>query len=344
MIKHTNITETLTGLSLSAAYLNSILPSLEKKYQLDLPDLFSQAGIDAEDLADPANLIPFYKVAALFLLILKSSQDLALGLHIGELVQIKSYQVLGYSVYSSETLSDAIQKLIRYERLVGELGRTVMEQQGDYVYLKWHCPIESEGADMVTEAAITGWVVIGKSLMAYDQGDFSVFFPHENRAPVAEYEKVYQCPVFFNADFAGVKVHQDLLAAKISSADPGLNSMMDTHGDVLLAEFSSKLNLLNEVRAAVYQRLADGEPAVEVIAQQLSLTPRALQNRLKGQGVNFTQLVDEVRKVAALAYIEDDSLNLLDIAFLLGFSEQSSFNRAFKRWTGVAPGEYRKRV
>lgn len=337
-----NLTDTLTGLSLSAGYLESILPSLEEKYGLDPSGLLSQSGIEQSDFSDPSNLIPFYKVATLFMLIFQASKDYSLGLHIGELVQIKSFQVLGYSVYSSSTLREAIDRLVRYERLVGELGRTVLEEDGDYLCLKWHCPIESEGYEMVVEAAITGWVVIGRQLVANNYGDFWVCFEHAGPKDIADYERVYQSKVEFSAGFSGVKIKKELLNLPVTTADPGLKSIMDQHAKTLLNEFSSKMNLLNEVRAAVYQSLADGEPAVETVAAKLELTPRALQNRLKSQGVNFTQLVDEVRKITALHYIKDKSMNLLDIAFLLGFSEQSSFNRAFKRWTDMAPGEYRK--
>lgn len=337
-----NLTDTLTGLSLSAGYLESILPELEKRYELDLAGLLSQSGIEQEDFSDPSALIPFYKVAALFMLVFQASKDFSLGLHIGELVQIKSFQVLGYAVYSSSTLREAIDRLVRYERLVGELGRTVLEENGGYLCLKWHCPIESDGYEMVVEAAITGWVVIGTQLVANSYGDFEVFFAHSGPEDISDYERVYKTRVEFNADFSGVRIKKDLLNLPVTTADPGLKSIIDQHAQTLLTEFSSKMNLLNEVRASVYQSLADGEPAVETIAAKLELTPRALQNRLKSQGVNFTQLVDEVRKLTALQYIKDKSMNLLDIAFLLGFSEQSSFNRAFKRWTEKAPGEYRK--
>jgi AraC-like DNA-binding protein len=133
-----------------------------------------------------------------------------------------------------------------------------------------------------------------------------------------------------------------LLDAPVVSADPGLKALMDEHAGNLLASYRERMNLANEVRERIARTLPNGEPALATVAAELGLTGRVLQNRLKEAGSHFTELVDEVRAQLARDYLSDSKYTLIDVAFLLGFSEQSSFSRAFRRWTGQAPVDYRK--
>lgn len=327
--------------SLGAAYLASILPALEQTYQLDIPVLLQRAGIDQQCLNDPQHLIPFYRVGAFFLDVLQATGDQAIGLVVGSGVQPRSYQTLGYAVLSSDTLREAIARLIRYEHLIGKLGTTSLEET-DPVRLVWHCPFAGPWARYLKEAAITGWVVFGRSLLVDDIRAYSVHFDHPCLSDPARYQAIYGCPVYFDSDWCGVTFAASHLDAPLKSADPGLSELMEKHARGLLAEFGERLNLANEVRERIARQLPNGEPVMEGVASALGLTPRVLQNRLKALGVGYTDLVDDVRIQLALAYLDNEAHSLIDVAFLLGFSEQSSFSRAFKRWTGQTPLEYRR--
>ena len=328
--------------SLSAAYLNSILPGLAQHYQLDCVVLLQNSGLQEQDLSDPEYMVPFTSVAALFLQVLQKSGDLGLGLVVGSLVQPRSYQVLGYGIMSSATLGEAIERLIRYEKLVGKLGHTELRQQGSFYQLCWHCPFSGEWARFVKEAALAGWVTYGRSLLPDNIQLNKVCFDHAALIAESRYLELFQCPVEFSADWNGVEFDRSLLALPLSHSDPGLKSLMDARAEELLQDFEQKTNLVNEVRAVVANLLPAGEPALELVASRLGLTSRALQNRLRQSDESFKDLVDQVRQVMVKGYLQDRSLSLLDLAFLLGFAEQSSFSRAFRRWYGESPQQYRK--
>lgn len=332
---------TQSSASLSAAYLQSILPVLEKKYAVDIDALLAKAGIERAELDNPENLIAFYRVGAFFLALLAETSDNGLGLVIGSSVQARSYHVLGYAILSSGTIAEAIDRLIRYERLAGKLGTTTMVA-GEPVKLQWHCPFEGPWARYVKEAAIAGWVTFAKALVADSAAPLAVYFDHELMADYQRYEAVFGCPVYFDAAWCGVTLRPEDLDEPIVSADPGLKMLMDHQAVDRLEKFDSRINLVNEVRSEIAKRLPNGEPSLESVAEPLALTPRALQNRLKSVEIHFKELVDEVREQLAYAYLADESVSLIDIAFLLGFSEQSSFSRAFKRWHGVSPIAFRK--
>ncbi len=332
---------TQSSASLSAAYLQSIIPALKNQYSVDVDGLLEKAGIEPEQLSDPEYLIPFFRVGGFFLELLRETGDDGLGLAIGASVQARSYHVLGYAILSSGTIAEAIDRLIRYEQLAGKLGKTSMVD-GDPVKLQWHCPFEGPWSRYVKEAAIAGWVTFGRSLVADSAKPLGVYFDHSLMADYERYEAVFGCLVHFDADWTGVTFAKEHLRKPIVSADPGLKMLMDHQATDRLEKFDNRINLVNEVRAEIAQCLPNGEPSLEAVAEPLGLTSRALQNRLKSLDFHFKDVVDEVREQLAYAYLADDSTSLIDIAFLLGFSEQSSFSRAFKRWSGVSPIAFRK--
>ncbi|MCP5018513.1 MAG: AraC family transcriptional regulator [Ketobacter sp.] len=333
--------------SLSAAYLNSILPGLVQHYGLDQDALLRNSGISQHDLSDPEYMVPFTAVAALFLQILQQTGDTGLGLEVGRLVQPRSYQVLGYAIMSSANLGEAIDRLIRYEKLVGKLGHTELKISEDCCQLHWHCPFQGEWTRLLKEAALAGWVTYGRSLLPTAVMLRRVCFDHGGAGPHSlnpeRYAAIFQCPVHVESDWCGIEFDAALLQQPLVHSDPGLKAMMDARAEELLREFEQKINLVNELRAVVSDLLPAGEPTLDMAAERLQLTPRALQNRLRQAEVSFKDVVDRVRQVLVLGYMQDTSLTLLDLAFLLGFAEQSSFSRAFKRWFGQPPQQYRKR-
>jgi AraC-like DNA-binding protein len=342
MIAPPDLQLTQSAASISAAYLNSILPALATHYGLSLDALLRNAGLSAHTLQQPDALVPLFQAGTVFLQILQASGDHGVGLVAGALVQPRSYQVLGYAVLSSSNLGDAIDRLIRYEKLVGKLGSTQLIRHDDVCQLRWHCPLQGDWTRYLKEAAIAGWVTYARSLLPADVAPTKVCFDHPALIPLERYDAIFHCPVELNASWCGVEFPAALLATPITSADPGLRNLMDAQAQQLLQDFDATTNLVNEVRAQIAQCLPNGEPALETVAVRLQLTPRALQHRLKQNGIAFKELADEVRRTLALHYLRDARWALVDVAFMLGFSEQSAFSRAFRRWHGQSPQAWRK--
>ena len=99
---------------------------------------------------------------------------------------------------------------------------------------------------------------------------------------------------------------------------------------------------IETIRSLVADNLCDGQPTLERIAQSLTLSPRTLQRRFAAHGINFSQLVDEVRFATACNMLRSQ-LRMCDIAEQLGYTNAGSFSRAFERWTGMSPQRYRSR-
>jgi AraC-like DNA-binding protein len=120
--------------------------------------------------------------------------------------------------------------------------------------------------------------------------------------------------------------------------------MLDAYADRLLAGLNQGYSVLDRARLELARQLPEQGPDLETIAAALALSPRTLQRRLREGGLSFSQLVDETRQQLVLHYLRDPTLELAEIAFLVGFSEPGSLARAFRRWTGTSPGEYRRHL
>lgn len=328
--------------SLSSAYLATVLPELAEHYGLPLEEILGRAGLRADLLERSDALVPLVDVLRLFLVLLERTGDEGLGFETGRRVKPRAYQVLGYVILSSHTLGGAIERLIRFEKLAGNLGHTLWQQEGERVRLTWQCPVQGVPRRYLVEGAVTGWVAFARQLGEEDASPALVSFRHRAPASPERYERFFGCPVHFNAEFDGVEFPAGRLESPLAGADPGLNEMMEREAGQLLADYDIKANLVNAVRSEVYQLLADGEPSVDQVAARLGLGARTLQHRLKQQGLGFQEVLDGLRRSLAELYLRDARLSLTDIALLLGFSEQSSFTRAFRRWRGVSPAAWRR--
>jgi AraC-like DNA-binding protein len=127
-----------------------------------------------------------------------------------------------------------------------------------------------------------------------------------------------------------------------SSANPGLFDVLAEHARDRLEKLPDQPAFVCELRSAIGEQLKGGDPSLESVAMGMGRSPRTLQRHLKPYEVTYASLLDQERSVAARSYLEDRSLSVSEVAFLIGFSEQSSFNHAFKRWTGHTPTAYRR--
>lgn len=167
-------------------------------------------------------------------------------------------------------------------------------------------------------------------------------FKHNRRSQCEELETYYGCTVEFGAARNGIKFDPIDLDLPMISADPELLSVLQSHGDQVLAEMNENLpGLIAQVERAIADQLGEGSVTLDTIAVSLGMSPRTLSRKLAAEGTSFFQLLDDLRKSLSKSYLRDSDLVLAEIAFLLGYSGVSSFNDAFKRWTGNSPGQFR---
>mgnify|MGYP006141124033 CR=1 FL=1 len=172
------------------------------------------------------------------------------------------------------------------------------------------------------------------NLWAGEQHTNSQFF-------TAEYQRIFGGRLIFDAPVNMLVIPEDYLRAPIALADPDWRRRAEREASVVLKQLSGDTEFMRRLKASLIGKLEFGRASLDEAATDLGLTPRTLQRKLVAEGTRFRAVLDEVRLARAEHYLRDPKLRLADVAFLLGYTEQSAFQYAFKQWTGQTPGQFR---
>ena len=170
----------------------------------------------------------------------------------------------------------------------------------------------------------------------------AVEFQHSKPQDTTEHARLFRCPVIFDAPFNKLTFNSASLSLPIEQADEGLVRMLDRHAQELLAKYPPRDTVIDNARTVITRELNGGNPSLEHVAAQLGLSERTLQRKLQELGTSHNDLVEQIRRELAMRYLKEPDMAICEVAYLTGFSEPSSFHRAFKRWTGVTPGAFRQ--
>jgi AraC-like DNA-binding protein len=269
--------------------------------------------------------------------------DAHFGLHVGECVKLGTYNVYGMILLSCRDFGQALQQTLRFEGLAHDLGRSALSVDGGVAEYRWHSAIPDAGRHLA-ESVFAGIQVVGSWLAGRALPPAEISFMHAAPDDCSEHRRIFGDNVRFGADAHRARFDAALLAWPVRNADISLYPVLQQHAEHLLQEklrAQSDAGVVAKVRAAIVRNLAQDRVRLPFIAQEMNITQRTLQRKLKDAGVTFQQVLDQTRRDLAENYLKQDKLSLTEIAFLLGYQEQSSFCHAFKEWTGVNPGAYR---
>ena len=273
------------------------------------------------------------------------AQDAHLGLHVGECVKLGTYSVYGLILLSCRDFGMALEQTMRYEQLAHDLGRSAITVQAGVAQYTWH---SNYGAAQrhLADSVFAGIRVFGNWLAGLTLPPAQLELSHAGAGPDgdAEYLRVLGAVPRFGAPANVATFDAQLLAWPVPNADVSLYPVLQQHAEQLLAlRARAGADIRVQVRGAIARKLAEGQVRLATIAEELKLSPRTLQRKLSEAGATFQQVLDQARFALAKDYLRQPGLSLVDIAFLLGYQEQSAFNHAFREWAGVNPGAYRER-
>jgi AraC-like DNA-binding protein len=313
---------------------------------LDAVNIARDAGVDLATIPAPGERIEVEKIDAILRVAIPLIRDPAFGLHAARCWHPSELGVLGYAWLSSSTLRTGLERAVRYSRLVGERGITEIEDTRQGLKVRFWAKRGNPAVVPVAAVFVDIAMAILLDLCRMNAGAAlrPVAATLRRRKPDAAdaYERFFGCPVQFS-----VEENTFVLSAKDADrALPSANRQLAAVFDKMLTEELARLDksdVVSRCRAEVLEHLSSGEGTAEDAARQLHMSPRTLQRKLAEAKTTYLQLVDDTRKDLALRYIEDPRRSVTDITFSLGFSQPSAFTRAFKRWTGLSPSDYRTR-
>jgi AraC-like DNA-binding protein len=264
-----------------------------------------------------------------------------LGLQLGQHITPRHAGLLGYLLIASTNLEQALQRLDRYQQLIYDVTPMQCRQGADHVDLVWGAE-QGRPGNLVDETSITALVQFCRDITGQPLQPLLVQFINPTPADLTPYHAYFGCPVLFDQAETLVRVASAALAWPLRAADPALGEVMEGHAETLLAKLQQEQPLIEQLRQSIAACLHLGEPSIDAIAAQLGRSARSLQRDLQNGGSSFREVLNGLRKELAQAYLQQPHLSMLDIAMLLGYTEQSAFSRSFRQWTGAAPSEYRR--
>ena len=319
-----------------------ILWRMLERQGIDPEPLFEEAGLDPESRDNPLVRYPIKEARLAWTRASKVLDNPAFGLTIATVWQPSDFHALGCAFMASTTLRDALNRLVRYNAVVYDvISYSIAEQDGRAILS--YSPVHGK----LDEPAIleyTLWAVVldaCRRVYGANLDPLEVIFWHaEPESGMDEFLEYYRCPLRFGEPIASMTFPSEVLDRPL----PGSNRELALSLDRTLIDYIEKLqrdDIVSRTKSAISEYLPSGNIDSEVVAGKLNISIRSLQRKLAAEETTYRKLFDAVRQELAESYVTDGNFSLTEISYLLGFSSQAAFSRAFKRWTGVTPREFR---
>lgn len=310
---------------------------------VETQDLMRSLGLDPTAPADAAKMVSsdaYYQFFAA--LAERDPNGLGLALRIGASMRSDEYGAFGLAWKSAPDLRGSYTRSERYGRVLGSAESYTLERHRDGAYFNLRKAGDgSLGMQLSNEASLSAVAAISEEVSTTPFVPLAVYFKHAARGEDRVFTEHFGCPVEFGADRDALLVSEAALCTPNKLGDQKIAQFFDQHLEQELATLPDEDALDQRVRLAVSQMLSEGVPALSDIATSLGIGARTLQRRLADRHQSFQSLVDQARRELAQQLLRETDYSLAEVAFLTGFSEQSAFTRAFKRWSGQTPRSYR---
>ena len=306
------------------------------------------AGIDALILKDHEARISTKQFDIIWKEAVKKADDINFGLHFGREIANSYFggNILFSMMTNSATVGNAMEIFCRYHTLMEDSILPKMKVEDDFAFFLWESiDPHFEISRHISEALLCAYVYIIRRITENNSGLLEVRFRHKRPKDIREHKEVFLVPLLFDQPKNELVIEKNTLNLPVFLADPKLLETLEHLAKNLLDSLYPQNIWTDKVISLISKLLSGGEKTdIKAIAANLAVSARNLQNRLKEEKTSYQRILDQVRKEVALNYLTQKDVTICDIAFLLGFSEQSAFNHAFKRWSGLTPGQYRKSV
>lgn len=310
-------------------------------------EMMVQAGVPMDRLDKPTERLPLRVLADLINIASDKVGDPLFGIRLGMQLSPQSLGAVGVLVTLAPTLRSAIAGAGRYLRLFNNGPSLSLTIDRSTAIVTYNIPqLGDVDSRQYSECAIAGCVRLIVGVLGEGWAPDRVVLAHDFRVPKHQYESRYGTSVESRPGNIGPSLLFPVEALDFANqlTDPLAHAALERHLAEQLRIGHSSEDLLELLRHEISRNLLGGEKqvTVSVIAESLGFSVRTLQRRLFDKNTSFDELVDDIRQVWARQYLDDERLTVSDVAYLLGYSELSSFTRAFHRWTGDSPTDYRR--
>jgi AraC-like DNA-binding protein len=304
------------------------------------PDDFKDLPIPIEMMKDiqavPAN--NFFELHEL----LDDSLGPGFSVRVGQEMKIDDYGVLGLSWRTCSKAGEIFERCERYFKLLSNTYVFKVEKEGEISKVYLFRDPHRRGVELSNEATFSATVVVLQAMTEKDMTPISISFKHKAPKDLKDYELAFQCPILFNQPHYFMTYKTSDLETRTAKADLSINTFLveRVEEEAKGIEISS-LKIATDVEYLIKDALPSGIPSIIQISEHMGMSSRTLTRRLSESGITFRNLVKQTQEKISKDLLKNSARSVSEIAFQTGFSEQSAFSRAFKRWTGQSPLDYR---
>ena len=310
---------------------------------VDGPALLRSIGLEPDEPLDVTEMIAddaYYdlleRIAA------KMENAFELPLRVGPLMRPDDYGALGLAWKSAPTIRSSLERVERYCRLwTDNLTYEICDRDDGIDFIVHRFGERRLGMRLSNEATLASATSLIRQTSSPRFRPRTVFMKHAAPKSISAHERYFGCPVLFNSDRDALSISSEVISRPNHLADDGISRFLISHLEAEIESLEAEIPVEALVEREISRSLSEGVPRMSYVARRLATSERTLHRRLSERGFSFRTKVEEARRHVAENLLRESRFSLTEVAFLTGFSEQSAFNRAFKRWTGLTPTAFR---
>ncbi len=323
----------------------SITLKIIESYDINPYPLLEKLGIDYKLIEDPNARFSYTKIDQLWYDAAAIANDPNFGLRAEKYWHPSTLGALGYAWLTSTSLRTALNRFARYMSILTEGAKLNIDiinigEANEILSVHLNYDAISKQQATRTDSFMAMLLAMCKANCGDDFHPTSISLTHNEPEDPAEFHALFRCPIEFSAVENRFNLSKKIADKRLISANPQLALINDKIVIETLAKLE-KDNIVARVKTEILKQLSSGKVTDASVAEAINIAQRSLQRKLQRENTTFRSIFNDLRKELAQKYLQDSNMNLIDIAFNLGFGEYSSFSRAFKNWTGVTPSAYR---
>ena len=277
---------------------------------------------------------------------LELTGDPYFGLHVGEYLSLSAAGLIVQIVQSSRTVKEALDFIVEFANLgCSALPYQLKESKDEWELFMTPNPLWVEQSPESVRHTMDGAIVFTlrefHTLTRQKHFPNKIYFTYERPEKFMEYERLFKCPIFFNKPTTSIFLNKKHVAEPVVTSDFDLLQILVRHAENKLAQMEKESGFATIVRQSILNLVKPQFPTIEQVASNLNISARTLQRRLKEEGLTYQKVIDSLKHQLAIDYLNNINLPIKEIAYLLDYANGSSFNRAFKKWEGIGPAEWR---
>ena len=307
----------------------------------DPAPIFRDAQLDPSWWHEPDARLPDAKLDDAWFLATELTANPCIGLQAARFINPVSLHALGFAWLASDSLYDALSRLVRYSDLIADGSRLNLATVKDVCRLTIeYAAISGRAAPQRMDSFWAGLVALARLITSESLSPTSLSLRRLPPPCVDEYYALFRAPITFGAEKDSIEFARNIAHRALPTA----NLVLAHTNDEVIKDYLARINaqdLSGRVKTRLIDTLPSGEFSEASVADSLNLSTRTLQRRLSEEGTSFKVLLDEARRELAMRFIGEQRYSIKETSYLLGFSEPGNFSRAFRRWTGTSPSQYR---